>query len=76
MRCRNRDEKCEACHGEGKFYVNQCPALYVDAWVWEAFWFARQAKEFGMWPVDGGILSQSRWAIDAFREIWQAEAAY
>lgn len=75
VRCRSKSDDCEACDGEGIFRLNQCPAKYVDPWVWEIFFFARQAREFGAWPVGGGILDQSRWAMDAFREVWASEGA-
>ena len=72
--CHNKDsEGCHGCAGAGHFELTSCPALFVDAEIWELLGYAEMYSK-GLPPVQGGTLEQSRWFSEFCRFAWNEQA--
>lgn len=64
MKCAGKG--CSACEQTGEFQLTQCPLRFVDAETFQVVNLASIAKT-GQWPINGGMLDQTQWCVDAFQ---------
>jgi hypothetical protein len=69
--CDNRfPEKCDECHGAGKFSTNGKPSDFVTPDVWELLEAASLVKETG-WPRGRGWACEPMALVDGVRRVWR-----
>lgn len=60
---------CSECDERGEWHLTHCPHELLGNGIGELFVFSELMQK-GLPPVQGGMLDQSQWFLDAARFIW------
>lgn len=63
--CNEKDERCPACGGTGRFTVTEDPRRSVPTLAYRVSHMAEMYLDNGLPAVAGGMLDQSAWFADA-----------